>query len=63
MEQALVIEQLILSLVQNVLPLVGQAYQAVATNDQAALDALHKQVVSASEALKPAGATDDIPVA
>lgn len=50
-------EQLILQLA----PLAVQAIQAEKAGDQAALDKIHRQVVAASNAMKPEGAPD-VPV-
>lgn len=55
---ALAVEQLVLTLVDQLIPLVGQAYSAATANDQATLDAIHAKAVLASNALAPPGAVD-----
>lgn len=62
LSQALLISQLVTQIITQLLPLGVQAFQAATIGDQAALDALHKQVIAASDALKPAG-EPAIPVA
>lgn len=53
MPQALVIAQLIESLLPTLAGLVTQAILAARSNDQATLDALLKQAEAAADALKP----------
>ena len=53
--EAVAIATAVSQLITNLLPLVTQAFQAQQAGDQATLDALHNQVVAASNALAPAG--------
>ncbi len=47
--------QLAMSLFGQLSSLVGQAITANETNDQATLDAIHTQMLSSANALRPAG--------
>ena len=52
------VEQLVLTTINTLVPLISQAYQAWTAGDQVTLDKIHTQAVAASEALKPDGAPE-----
>lgn len=61
-EQALLIEQLVLNAINGLMPLVSRALNAAQANDQATLDSLLAQAQAASNALKPAGGVEAVDV-